>query len=165
MRLTRPGARKTLQLPPKRFSNSDRRLCADIRNLYYGTINVDTAGSLRGFFTSRSNWRTRGFPLIQMRRWIFYLGTTMPALARAVDRARHMIVDRVQQGSCKSKRIAGAVGFFRARFLWEDICFGITRSGFDQLWRSVPAGVQQKNLSEVDFLRPLELCFAVGFRS
>lgn len=48
----------------------------------------------------------------------------MPALARAVDRARHMIVDRVQQGSCKSKRIAGAVGFFRARFLWEDIFSG-----------------------------------------
>src|ERR1700722_4061069 len=117
MRLTRPGARKTLQLPPKRFSNSDRRLCADIRNLYYGTIDVDTAGSLRGFFTSRSNCRAKGFPLIQMRRGIFSLGMPMPALASSEVGYGAMNVDRIQQGSCKSKRIAGAVGFFREIFV------------------------------------------------
>ena len=61
---------------------------------------------------------------------------------------------------CRGGRIFSGEIFVGGHFF-----LGITRSASDQLWMRVPAGVQQKNLSEVDFLCPLELCFVVGFRS
>jgi hypothetical protein len=79
---------------------------------------------------------------------------------------RHRIVDRVQQGSVQiEKDCRGGRIFPGEIFVGGHFFRGITRSASDQLWMRVPAGVQQKNLSKVDFLCPLELCFAVGFRS
>ena len=66
---------------------------------------------------------------------------------------------------CKSKRTAGSLGFFRARFLWEDKFSGYHRIGFPPALDARSRGRAAKNLSEVDFLCPLELCFVVGFRS
>ena len=82
---------------------------------------------------------------------------------------RHMMVDRVQQGPVQVEKISGSLGFFRARFLWEDIFSGYHTIGFPPALDARSNGraakkSEQKNLSEVDFLCPLELCFAVGFR-
>src|ERR1700733_5815793 len=78
---------------------------------------------------------------------------------------RHMIVGRVQQGPLQIERMAGSLGFFRARFLWEDKFSGYHRISFPPALDARSSGRATKNLSEVDFLCPLELCFVVGFRS
>jgi hypothetical protein len=75
-----------------------------------------------------------------------------------------MIVDRVQQGSaqiekdCRVGRMCPGEIFVGGHFFW--VSHDRVPTGFGCVF-----GVQQKNLSEVDFLRPLELCFALGFRS
>ena len=54
----------------------------------------------------------------------------MPALARAVDRARPMIVDRVQQGSVQIEKDCRGGRIFSGEILWEDIFSGYHTIGF-----------------------------------
>jgi hypothetical protein len=54
----------------------------------------------------------------------------MLALARAVDRARHMIVDRVQQGSMQIEEDCRGGQIFSGEILWENIFSGYHTIGF-----------------------------------
>lgn len=76
-----------------------------------------------------------------------------------------MIVDGVQQGPVPIEKDGRVAWIFPREIFAGEHFFRLSHdSASDQLRMRVPAGVQQ-NLSEVDFLCPLELCFVVGFRS